>query len=701
MAFLNPDKVTNINGVTVKEFELTKHNPNKIAMPHGERKKTVAITIHNTEAITPANGTTMAEQYTRATYYGNMKDVRVQFYVDDKEAWLCMPLNYVNWSCADKCFNDDGTLKENSGNNTSIAIEVIGNSAKAEDNAARLAAYYIKEYNLTVDEGLRTHTYWLNVLHGKSGSIDQLNVMWNSYKNCLPVDSTELLTPSGWKSLKDIKKGDLVAQYDKGNLEFVPTIDVVPPYEAEVIKSRHLEATPNHRMLVSKYNTDEDVDKEWADVIDNGTNFKIHHGGDIITEGLDISDDELLLLAWIQDKGDYITNSLGAKCGIEFHVKKKNKIDRIHTILKNLDIAYTDSMDDNNVMHIRIYNSDVVTWVGKWLKDKKFTYDLIYMNTHQFEIFLDELTIIEGSKNDKQTIYYNNDMSTLDFVQILCTVHNVRTSISPATMPKKGDEIRPACLTVLKANASFRNTGCEVSRLTQVSCVTVPSSYILIRQERYTFVVGNCPIYIIPHWSSFKSKVKDYYNALVKPTTPTTPSTPTVKPTTPTTSTQLYRVRKSWNDVASQLGAYSNLENAKSACKEGYSVFDSSGKSVYTKQKPVAVSTNITTAEIKNLQTMLNSVLILRGQTLLTVDGIIGPKTLNAVKQYTVESSDRGNLISWVQTRLNKLGFYKGGIDGVAGVKTMEAIYAWQKAHGLGQGYLGGSDWNVLLEYKG
>lgn len=33
---------------------------------------------------------------------------------------------------------------------------------------------------------------------------------------------------------------------------------------------------------------------------------------------------------------------------------------------------------------------------------------------------------------------------------------------------------------------------------------------------------------------------------------------------------QIYRVRKSWKDAASQIGAYTNLEYAKAACKVGY-----------------------------------------------------------------------------------------------------------------------------------
>ena len=52
-------------------------------------------------------------------------------------------------------------------------------------------------------------------------------------------------------------------------------------------------------------------------------------------------------------------------------------------------------------------------------------------------------------------------------------------------------------------------------------------------------------------------------------------------PTTNTTSAQLYRVRKSWGDAKSQLGAYKNLDNAKAECPNGYTVYDSNGNSVY------------------------------------------------------------------------------------------------------------------------
>lgn len=47
------------------------------------------------------------------------------------------------------------------------------------------------------------------------------------------------------------------------------------------------------------------------------------------------------------------------------------------------------------------------------------------------------------------------------------------------------------------------------------------------------------------------------------------------------TSTSLYRVRKSWADATSQIGAYSSLDNAKKSCKAGYTVYDEKGNAVY------------------------------------------------------------------------------------------------------------------------
>ena len=96
-------------------------------------------------------------------------------------------------------------------------------------------------------------------------------------------------------------------------------------------------------------------------------------------------------------------------------------------------------------------------------------------------------------------------------------------------------------------------------------------------------------------------------------------------------------------------------------------------------------------AQIKELQQILRQ----KGYV-LDLDGYFGPKTYEVCKKFTIEKNDRGPLTAWVQRRLNSLGYNCGIADGIAGNQTMNAIKAFQKAKGLGQGYLGGTDWVYL-----
>ncbi|MBQ8961563.1 MAG: N-acetylmuramoyl-L-alanine amidase [Ruminococcus sp.] len=181
MAILKPDTTKSLGGVIVNEYLLTRHNPNNIDMPSDSMEgKIIGVTIHNTDWIKTASGTTPAEQYTRATVNGNMNDVRVHFYCDNTCAWQNLPLTLSGWHAADGSGN---------GNRRTIAIECIMSSAyndtdkQSEDNCARLAAALLQQYGLGIDR-LYTHTHWLNVKDGKSGNVDELNTMKNSYKMC-------------------------------------------------------------------------------------------------------------------------------------------------------------------------------------------------------------------------------------------------------------------------------------------------------------------------------------------------------------------------------------------------------------------------------------------------------------------------------------------------------------------------------------
>lgn len=121
---------------------------------------------------------------------------------------------------------------------------------------------------------------------------------------------------------------------------------------------------------------------------------------------------------------------------------------------------------------------------------------------------------------------------------------------------------------------------------------------------------------------------------------------------------QLYRVRKSWKDAASQIGAFNELENAIALVKKNvtYNVYDKSGKLVYSYPKePVKPKTTN------------------KPKANLVVDGKWGTETTKALQRYF------GTIVDGVISRpslvikeLQKLVGAK--VDGILGTETITKL---------------------------
>lgn len=159
-----------------------------------------------------------------------------------------------------------------------------------------------------------------------------------------------------------------------------------------------------------------------------------------------------------------------------------------------------------------------------------------------------------------------------------------------------------------------------------------------------------CPAYILPHWEQFRRKVQSYLGDA---------------PSAPAQQTELYRIRKSWTDTKSQIGAYSNLDNAKSVWKEGYIIYNSNGEAVY----PV-------------------------DSDAVTEDSAI---TLPVLKK-----GDSNNYVESLQCLLIGKGISCGtaGIDHIFGEKTEEAVKGLQRRAKLSEtGIVDAKTWKALFEY--
>lgn len=181
MAILKPDKIRTeaVAGgeITIKEKIIpdTARAAKYVAayVPKGGKMKPCAllnngtgkpkgVTVHNTAAI-KVSGTSMAEQYTRATWPNcNMGGPCVHFFVSGTEIWQNLDEKEQGWHAADGSRRrTDHRGGKTGGNVDTIAIEVIGNGADTENTAAKLVAYLCRKYGLDPVLDVYTHNYWM------------------------------------------------------------------------------------------------------------------------------------------------------------------------------------------------------------------------------------------------------------------------------------------------------------------------------------------------------------------------------------------------------------------------------------------------------------------------------------------------------------------------------------------------------------
>ena len=132
----------------------------------------------------------------------------------------------------------------------------------------------------------------------------------------------------------------------------------------------------------------------------------------------------------------------------------------------------------------------------------------------------------------------------------------------------------------IKATQATIDNAIELTKFLMVK-YSIPVSNVI----RHFDVNGkHCPGYWCCSSQNDNLWLTEFHNKLSLTTTNETGVTP-------------YRVRLSWGDARSQIGAYNDLNNAKNACKDGYTVFDNNGTVVYSKN----TSTNISNATVENV----------------------------------------------------------------------------------------------------
>lgn len=386
--------------------------------------------------------------------------------------------------------NKAWTSSNAANDNQAITIEVANDGGAPDWHVSDKALNKLVE--LCVDICKRNGIKRLNYTGYANGNLTRHNMFIAT--TCVPT-FTEVLTHSGWKSLKDVEIGEKIACADLDNLNitFEEVYVKVPVKSQDTYTNNGLTATKDHRMVYrTQYNNAWRID-EYANLL--GKQSYIPLAGTSNFSGLEMSDVMLKFLIAVQADGhymyEYLQNNEKSYYGLEFHVKKERKIQAIKYLIEQLDLQFTESHKSDGSVSIRIYNQDGINIVNDicevFLTDKMFNWKWINLSPSQAKLFLNEILLWDGSVAGNK--YTSKEQINLDVVNAIAALNNVGSRISSNDVL-----FRETPYMTLNGN-THRN--CKTVKknieLTQVTCVSVKTGIFLARQHGKTFVIGNCP----------------------------------------------------------------------------------------------------------------------------------------------------------------------------------------------------------------
>lgn len=312
--------------------------------------------------------------------------------------------------------------------------------------------------------------------------VDENDTAWH----CLPTDITEVMTPYGFVPLSQIEVGDAVYQWDKdtGEITVGNVEQVVKPRIETVFRMRDTEATAEHKIAFHTYKDPAIQVSKWGEKLNTQFYFpdEFYYNG----EGIDLTDDQIRFLVAVQADGSYIRNQES----ISFHFHKERKTGRLIELIEKLGLDY-------HIYHqatgTKIIIKDAVSFCEQYLEEKQFSYKLLDMSREQLKVFVSELPYWDGTRSDKTTFYCSSNSLSAEVAQIAIFLSGLQSNVLEKV--QLGRKIASR-ITLPKNNKYMFDKSTETtSRETTVSCISVPTGFIVIRQYGRVQIIGNCGNY--------------------------------------------------------------------------------------------------------------------------------------------------------------------------------------------------------------
>lgn len=312
---------------------------------------------------------------------------------------------------------------------------------------------------------------------------------------CLTPD-TEVLTEKGWVRFDEYDGHSKVAQWDEGVIEYVtPQAFLVKDHVNGRIfhyesKGVSFATTPKHRICGFRGDWDSmNVLVDTAEeLFEKRTDRKLPRVGDADGEGLPLTDDQIRLAVAVS--ADFSERKYSWYCSLA----KPRKEKRLDQLLQGSGIKYKKYKKDSRGQ----YGWQI--WEKPWYLRKNFDHNwLAKMSLHQKQVMLAEFKYWDGNKVKDRTMeqYSTIEYDNAVFVQTLAHLSGVTATI----VKRHGDtnfknDFTWYVVHILwgKKYSSLQNywSHTAVERYTgKVYCVSVPSTFFLIRHNGHISVTGN------------------------------------------------------------------------------------------------------------------------------------------------------------------------------------------------------------------
>lgn len=349
------------------------------------------------------------------------------------------------------------------------------------------------------------------------GNVARQNMVvhqWTAPKTCLPLDITELLTKEGWKYLKDIKLGEEVMSVNindmKGN--FSPVQEIVDPRLQDTYEIDKLETTIDHRIVFY----DRFLNRHIGFMSDIFEVEGISLPATVVnqTPGLPLFVDLITLIVAIRSNLSYLYEDDGKTInGIKLKFAKYEDAQRIIALMEAFDYkSNIETFDDFTLVICK--DQELIEIIKTYIDGIHFKWNMIDMNYLQAKYFIKELVRWNGNMDEMS--YIPIDDEDKDLVMAVAAINGNGVSFDKHSRTIK--------FSAAKRKVNTKSMIQHDPKL--VSCVTVESGFILIRQNGNVTVVGNCPGNYLYNKHPY---IVQQVNARLKATGSTVTGTPTAQ----------------------------------------------------------------------------------------------------------------------------------------------------------------------------